>query len=80
MTNTIGFWYKEHVLTCIPKSGSIVRFKKHLFLQCQIIGEITRLDKNGKPTEFRPKIFIEDLTILSDKEQPGLSFGEEEDD
>jgi hypothetical protein len=58
----------------MPKSGSIVRFKKHLFLYCRIHGEITRLDKNDKPTEKRPKIRVIRLVTLSEKGQYNLNF------
>ena len=74
MSNTIGFLYEQHILTCIPHMGNIVRFKKHLFLPCKISGVISRLDKKGSPTETRPKIVFSDLMILSDKAQPGLPF------
>jgi len=74
MSNTIGFQYNGHILTCTPRIGNIVRFKKHLFLACEIHGEITRADNGGNPTETRPKIIFEDLTITSDTEQPPLPF------
>jgi len=80
MSNTIGFWYKEHVLTCLPTSGNIVRFKKHLFLKCRIHGEITRLDKNGRPVEKRPKIKFEKLETLSNEEQFGLNLEDQDED
>ena len=64
-TNTIGFQYNGHILTCYPTLGSIVRFKPHLFLTCRIIGEVTRLnDDTGESDEARPKIFFDDLVII----------------
>jgi hypothetical protein len=78
MTNTIGFWYQNHVLTCRPKKGSIVRHKKQLFLSCRIAGEITRLDKKGNPTEFRPKIIFDSLIPLPENEQINLPFTTDE--
>lgn len=80
MSNTIGFWHKEHVLTGFPTSGNIVRFKKHLFLKCRIHGEITRLDKHGSPTEKRPKIRFQSLVTLSDEEQFGLKLEDQDED
>jgi hypothetical protein len=71
-SNNLGFFYKGHVLNCKPSSGTIVRFKRHLFLQCQITGKITRADKKGNPTELRPQIVFSDLNILSETEQPEL--------
>ncbi len=80
MANTIGFWYNNHILTCNPRTGSIVRFKKHLFLLCKISGRITRFDKDGKPIAPRPKIEFDDLEILSDDDQMGLQLGDADDE
>jgi hypothetical protein len=80
MSNTIGFWYKNHVLTCFPTSRNIVRFKKHLFLKCRIHGEITRLDKNGRPLEKRPKIRFERLETLSNEEQFAINLKDQNED
>lgn len=77
---TLGFLYQDHVLTCMPASGNMLPFKKHLFLRCRIHGEITRLDEQGQPTEKRPKIVFTDLEILSDKEQLDLGLTGPEDD
>lgn len=65
MSNTIGFGYRGHILTCIPEYGSIVEFKPALFLKCRIHGSISRLDDKGKLNAKRPKIifrYIEPLT------------------
>ena len=73
MTNTIGFQYSGHILTCRPRRGSIVRFKRHLFLQCLIIGEISRLDEHGGTNNPRPHIIFDDLQIKEDDDgQPSL--------
>jgi hypothetical protein len=66
VANSIGFRYNEHILTCYPQSGSVVRFKKHLFLPCRIIGVISRADGRGGTNDPRPKIRFEGLTILSE--------------
>jgi hypothetical protein len=71
-SNNIGFFYNGHVLNCKPVSGTIVRFKRNLFLLCQITGTITRADKKGNPTELRPQIIFADLKILSEADQPEL--------
>ena len=63
-TNSIGFQYQGHILTCYPKEGSIVRFKPGLFVKCEIIGVVTREDKFGEPIEFKPKIIFTDLKPL----------------
>ncbi len=63
--NSIGFEYNNHVITCYPRQGSMVRFKPHLFLRCRIYGVIDRSDGHGGITAGRPKITFDDLTILS---------------
>lgn len=63
-SNSIGFKHKEHILTCYPSSGSIVRFKENLFLNCEIIGRITRQDEHGGYTDPRPKIIFDELNII----------------
>ncbi len=68
-SNTMGFLFDKHILTCEPRSGKIVRFKKHLFLMCTLTGEVTRLDPLGRPTEPRPKLIIDKLTVLKNKTQ-----------
>lgn len=60
-SNNIGFRYKEHVLTCYPKSGSIVSYKNALFEKCKILGRISREDKNGNITLRRPNIIFHNL-------------------
>lgn len=58
MSNTIGFNYQGHILTCFPESGSIVKFKPSLFLKCRIHGSITRLDEKGHLDAKKPKIIF----------------------
>lgn len=62
--NSIGFLHRDHILTCYPRSGNIVRFKSALFLKCAIAGVITRLDKFGGTTDPRPKIIFDSLKPL----------------
>jgi hypothetical protein len=71
-TNSIGFLYEEHVITCYPKHGSIVRFKPHLFLECRIIGVITRQNtETGECDEPRPKIIFDELILMEKEEDQG---------
>ena len=58
MSNNVGFAYQGHILTCIPESGSIVRFKSTLFLKCRIEGSITRMDDKGMLSLIKPKIIF----------------------
>jgi hypothetical protein len=71
--NSIGFEYQEHVLTCYPRDGSIVRFKPHLFLHCRIHGEIDRSTEHGDVNANRPKIIFDTLRILN-PDQPELGL------
>lgn len=48
MSNTMGLSYQGHILTMLPESGSIVRFKPSLFLKCRVRGLISRSDDKGK--------------------------------
>ena len=68
--NSIGFLYCEHILTCYPSTGSIVRFKPALFIECKITGTINRSDKFGNMSDPRPKIIFDDLVPL--KTEPNM--------
>ncbi len=63
-TNSIGFYYKNHILNCYPQDGSIVRFKYALFLNCKITGIINREDSYGNPTKKKPEIIFENIEPL----------------
>ncbi len=71
-TNTIGFKYRDHILTCYPLTGSIVRYKTVLFSRATIVGTITRLEESGVPSASRPKIIFSDLTPLGQSGQGKL--------
>jgi hypothetical protein len=64
-SNNIGFRYKDHILTCYPKSGSIVSYKNALFEKCKILGRISREDKNGNIILSRPNIIFHDLIPIA---------------
>lgn len=71
-TNTIGFRYREHILTCEPDSGSITRYKSALFSKCKIFGNIDRT--NGLTHDAKkPRIVFYDLQQL-DKGDDGESL------
>ncbi|MGA2323802.1 MAG: hypothetical protein ABSG22_08145 [Sedimentisphaerales bacterium] len=79
-TNSIGFLYQGHILTCYPKDGSVVRFKPALYLNSEIIGTITRENEFGELTENKPKIIFTDLKPLepdNPKESPPGLFDDE---
>ncbi len=64
VANSIGFRYLDHILTCYPASGSIVKYKSLLFAPCEIEGQISREDEKGKPVSRKPKIIFSNLTQL----------------
>jgi len=73
MSNTMGFSYQGHILTCLPESGSIVRFKLTLFLKCRIHGFISRLDDQGRLNARKPKIIFTHIEPLeNDVDEPSL--------
>lgn len=59
-SNTIGFLYKGHIITCFPEQGNIKKHRSNLFSNCLLKGFVDRLDKDGNNKEKRPRIkFIE---------------------
>ena len=75
MSNTMGFGYLGHILTAIPESGSIVRFKDSLFLKCKIYGEISRLDDKGKLGAKKPKIVFTHIEPIEQDSDELSLFG-----
>jgi hypothetical protein len=73
-TNSLGFLYKDHILTCYPRDGSITRFKQLLFSHCLMKGFVDRLDKNGIIIEKKPRITFIDLILVDDKNLLELDF------
>jgi hypothetical protein len=73
-TNSIGFFYNGHILTCYPRDGSIIRFKQLLFTHCLIKGFVDRLDKNGILIEKKPRIIFIDLVLIDDEKTLELDF------
>ena len=57
-SNTIGFFYRDHVITCYPRDGNIKKYKLNLFNDCLLKGIVSRLDKAGNINEKRPRIEI----------------------
>jgi len=60
-SNTIGFQYANHILTCNPREGSIIKYKPNLFSNVIIKGFVDRLDKDGFFKEKKPRIEIIDM-------------------
>ncbi len=72
-TNTLGFEYANHILTCIPYEGSIKSEKQTLFTNCTIKGYVDRLAKDGTYKEKRP--IIRYLEIENNDEEKLDLFG-----
>lgn len=66
LTNTIGFKYQDHVLTCMPSGAPITAFKTGLFRQCIIKGRVFR-SRDPMIKRDAPKIVFEDLTPIEDE-------------
>lgn len=79
-TNTIGFQYKDHILTCKPGEGSIVAYKNKIISdnnelfsrKVKIIGKIDRLTIEGEEKENRPRIIFSDIIRLEKDKEPSL--------
>lgn len=72
-SNTIGFLYQGHIITCIPENGNIKQHKRNLFNNCILKGYVDRLDKDGNVKEKRPRVkFIEILN----NDKPNLELFE----
>jgi hypothetical protein len=65
-SNTLGFKYRDHILTCHPVEGSIVRFKSALFRRGRIHGTITRLDDFGRIAARKPRIEFTKIESFED--------------
>ena len=77
-TNSLGFLYQDHILSCYPASGNIVRFKEQMFLPCRVKGIIDRMDKFGSISEKKPKIIIQELNAIGGGGgQLGWDFGKD---
>lgn len=71
-SNTIGFEYKNHIITCYPNKGNVKDYKHTLFTNCIIKGFVDRLNKRtGEFIEKRPRIkFTEIISTESiDRQQ-----------
>lgn len=65
-SNTIGFRYCNHILTCYPDNGNIYKDKNILFANCIIKGFVERKDETGNIIEKRPKIRYLDIKPVDD--------------
>lgn len=60
-SNSMGFKYKDHILTSYPEIGSIVQYKHLIFSDCRLYGRVSRLDEKGRLNARRPKLIFHQL-------------------
>lgn len=80
-SNTVGFEYNEHILTCVPKDGNIAAYKNkiishqkdHFFPKVKMIGVVDRVSVKEEFKENRPRIIFSDI-ILLEKEDSNLKL------
>ena len=73
ITNTIGFQYMDHILTCSPAGAPITAFRESFFRNCIIHGHVSRLAENGQLSAKRPKIIFDRL-IPTGNDDPQISL------
>ena len=71
-SNSMGFKYKDHILTAYPESGSIVKYKPLLFLKCRLYGTVSRLDEKGRIAARRPKLIFSHIEPLEEDRNSDL--------
>ncbi|QBM29835.1 hypothetical protein [Hydrogenophaga pseudoflava] len=74
-SNSMGFKYKDHILTAYPETGSIVNYKSILFLRCRLFGTVNRIDEKGRIGARRPKLYFSNLEPLEEADEDGDLFG-----
>jgi hypothetical protein len=62
--NTLGLFYKRHILNLIPAKGNIVSSKGSLFSECLIKGIVDRMNRTGTKLEKKPKIIFTEIIPL----------------
>jgi len=71
ITNTIGFKYKDHVITCEPVNKLITHYLNSHYKTCEISGRVIRTAKTetllGK--RDRPKIIFDNLVVINKNKQ-----------
>ncbi len=76
ITNTIGFKYKDHVITCYPYNKLITGYLNAHYRLCDITGVVQRTSPGevalGK--RDRPKIVFDSLVVVKDEGQQQQSL------
>lgn len=72
ITNTIGFKYKDHVITCEPNGKLITSYLNAHYKTCEIVGMVTRTTRSevelGK--RDRPKVIFDNLIMIDEAREP----------
>ena len=68
-SNSMGFKYKEHILSAYPDTGNILPFKQMLFDQCILEGIVDRKDEFGNITAKRPKLIFSQLKPIEENKK-----------
>ncbi|MFA6097456.1 MAG: hypothetical protein WC788_07565 [Candidatus Paceibacterota bacterium] len=84
-TNTIGFEYRGHILTCRPANGDLANFKgkivsqeeDHFCPRIKIIGVVDRTDKFGSFKEKKPLIIFSNIIQLEVKDKRQSLFNKD---
>lgn len=71
-SNTIGFLYGGHIITCFPESGNIKSHKNNMFSSCVLKGYVDRLDKDGKIKEKKPRVKFTKIVPKTDNNPKDL--------
>lgn len=73
-SNSMGFKYKDHILTAYPDAGSIVRYKPILFLKCRLFGTVNRIDEKGRIGARRPKLYFSNIEPTDEADENPTLF------
>lgn len=75
-TNTIGFKYNDHTITCEPSTGKVSDYLNAHYKKCELTGLIIRTPQEeielGK--RDRPKIIFDNLIVIEKKRSPQTSL------
>ena len=71
-TNTLGFKYNGHILTCLPSKGRASDYKPQMFKICYMTGKVQRVVQDSIRISNRPKIIFTELEIAESVGQQKL--------
>jgi len=67
-TNTLGFAYKDHIITCTLRNGRVKEYKDALFGKVRVTGVVTRHyeSKVSEEEKKKPKLVLSSVQSLED--------------